>query len=118
MAPTSWAGRAGARGRADERDRVSAGAGCGERGICGPHHGANHLPGVLGTFDDERHDRTTSDEGHQTVVERLTRVLGVVPLRGGAVQGAKLTGDESKPAPFESTDDFADETAFDAVGLH
>ena len=86
--------------------------------IGGAHETTHDLPRVRGTLDDGHQHGTVRDELDELVVVVLALVFGVVALGGREIERAQFGRDETKLLRFEATDDLADETALDTVGLH
>jgi hypothetical protein len=76
------------------------------------------LPSVSWPFNHHGHYWTTRDEDHEALVKGLAEVLGVMPFGRSAVEGTQFGRHELQSPSFETTNNFPDETAFDAVGLH
>src|SRR4051812_16246465 len=91
-------------------------AGRGVTGVCRAHQRAHDLPRI-GAFDDHRDERAAGDERDEVAEERLAVVLRVVLLRRRLVEPAQFERDQRQAFALQAQDDFADEAAFDGVGL-
>src|SRR3954467_15556885 len=80
------------------------------------HQPADRLVGAR-ALRDERDERAAGDEVDELAEERLAVVLGVVLLRGVAVERAQLERADRQPLALDPPDDLADEPAGDTVGL-
>ena len=88
----------------------------GLHGVCAPHDAAHHRHG-LPPFPDHRDYGARGNEGNQSVVERFALVFGVVA--DGELPGDShhFHGDQLESAPFEPSQDGADQPALHAVRL-
>ncbi len=87
-------------------------------GIRRPHQVTNYPPRLARTLDHHHHRGASGDERDQTVKEGLALVLGVVTSGSGVIEVAKFTGHNAQLLGLEASDNFANETTLDAVGLH
>ncbi len=82
------------------------------------HHRPHDGIGVLWAFDDHEQDGRTREEFHQVREEWALRMLGIVRLRKLRGDCPQLRGDESQVLAFQPSDDLADQSALNAVGLY
>ena len=83
--------------------------------VRGTHQVPNHGPGVLGAFQHQSNGWRTANELDESIVERLACMFDIVPASQIGIDGQHAHGNDRQAFGFETTDDFADEAAFDGI---
>jgi hypothetical protein len=82
------------------------------------HESTHHLPRLFETFNDRDQRGTLGYELDQLVVVSLPLVFEVVALGRREIDRAQISRDDTELLRFQATQNLADETALDAVGLY
>jgi len=103
-------------GRLD-RQVTPDGAGRSDGRIGRTHERPDHLPSVVGPFDDHHHHRRSGDERNEILIETLTLVLGVVAGGCIPVEAAEFGSHETHSFVFEAGDYLSRKAPLNGVGL-